>query len=226
VQAPIIVFDRDARSVVANGTPDYRVSTVFMQTDRKGKDTPVHIISDQLRYYDSERRAHFEGKVVAKSEDATLTSDRTDVFWLPASSSSPGQKPTPGPSAAANSSESKGGGSTSSAGAGKQTNVSTTGISAGQGTNQEQGSGASSIDKIIADGSVVMTQPKRRGVGTHLTYTASDDRFVLVGNPPSIFDAEHGKVTGDSLTFYKRDDRVLVEGKSNSPAFTESRVAR
>jgi lipopolysaccharide export system protein LptA len=86
--------------------------------------------------------------------------------------------------------------------------------------------GANKIDKMIADGHVVVVQPKRRGVGTHLTYTASDDRFVLVGGPPSIFDAERGKVTGDSLTFYKRDDRVLVEGKANSPAFTESRVAR
>jgi lipopolysaccharide export system protein LptA len=86
--------------------------------------------------------------------------------------------------------------------------------------------GANKIDQIVADGHVVVIQPQRRGVGTHLTYTASDDRFVLTGNSPSIFDAERGKVTGDSLTFYKRDDRVLVEGKGNSPAFTESRVAR
>ena len=56
-------------------------------------------------------------------------------------------------------------------------------------------------------------QPNRRATGEKLVYTAADDKFVLTGGPPSIFDAEHGKITGDSLTFYRRDDRVLVEGK-------------
>ena len=36
----------------------------------------------------------------------------------------------------------------------------------------------------------------------------------------------HGKITGDSLTFYKRDDRVLVEGRETSPTVTTTRVAR
>ena len=47
----------------------------------------------------------------------------------------------------------------------------------------------------------------------NLVYTASDDKFVLTGGPPSIFDAEQGKITGDSLTFFRSDDRALVEGK-------------
>jgi len=29
-----------------------------------------------------------------------------------------------------------------------------------------------------------------------LVYTAADDKFVLTGGPPSIFDAERGKITG------------------------------
>ena len=45
-----------------------------------------------------------------------------------------------------------------------------------------------------------------------LVYTAADDKFVLTGGPPSIFDAEQGKITGVSLTFFRHDDRVLVEG--------------
>jgi hypothetical protein len=57
-------------------------------------------------------------------------------------------------------------------------------------------------------------------------YTVAEDKFVLTGGLPSIFDAEHGKITGDSLTFYKRDDRVLVEGKDTSPTVTQTRVAR
>jgi len=48
----------------------------------------------------------------------------------------------------------------------------------------------------------------------------------LTGISPSIFDAEHGKITANSLTFYKRDDRVLVEGRDSSPSVTQTRVAR
>jgi lipopolysaccharide export system protein LptA len=82
------------------------------------------------------------------------------------------------------------------------------------------------LDKIIASGAVVITEPNRRGTGETLIYTAADDKFVLSGGPPSIFDAEHGKITGVSLTLYRRDDRVVVEGDSSSPAVTQTRVVR
>jgi lipopolysaccharide export system protein LptA len=84
----------------------------------------------------------------------------------------------------------------------------------------------SKLDKIVASGSVVITEPNRRATGEQLTYTASDERFVLTGGPPSIFDAEHGKITAVSLTLFRRDARVEVEGDSTSPAVTETRVVR
>jgi lipopolysaccharide export system protein LptA len=83
-----------------------------------------------------------------------------------------------------------------------------------------------SLEKIIATGAVVVTEPNRRGTGDTLVYTAVDDKFVLTGGPPSIFDAEHGKITGVSLTLYRRDDRVVVEGDRSSPAVTQTRVVR
>jgi lipopolysaccharide export system protein LptA len=86
--------------------------------------------------------------------------------------------------------------------------------------------GAGQVEKIIADGQIAIVQPGRRAQGNHLVYTAAEDKFVLTGGPPSIFDAEHGKVTGDSLTFFRRDDRVLVEGEAKSPTVTQTRVAR
>jgi hypothetical protein len=54
----------------------------------------------------------------------------------------------------------------------------------------------------------------------------ADDKFVLSGGTPSIFDAERGKTRGDWLTFFRHDDRVLVEGKDSSPTVTQTRVAR
>jgi lipopolysaccharide export system protein LptA len=79
---------------------------------------------------------------------------------------------------------------------------------------------------MVAQGNVRIEQPHRRADGQNLVYTAGDDKFVLTGGAPSIFDAEQGKITGVSLTFFRRDDRVLVEGEASSPVVTQTRVAR
>jgi lipopolysaccharide export system protein LptA len=84
------------------------------------------------------------------------------------------------------------------------------------------------VDHIIAQNNVVVTEPTRRATGDRLVYTSDDDKFVMTGGSPSIFDAEQGRTTGDSLTFYRHDDRVLVEskGKGTSPTVTRTQVAR
>jgi lipopolysaccharide export system protein LptA len=86
------------------------------------------------------------------------------------------------------------------------------------------------VERIVAEGKVVITQPTRHATGDRLVYTAAEDKFVLTGGsssgPPSIFDAERGKITGDSLTFFRHDDRVLVEGRETSPTITKTQVAR
>ena len=82
------------------------------------------------------------------------------------------------------------------------------------------------VERIVVEDKVVITQPTRHATGERLVYTAAEDKFVLTGGTPSIFDAERGKITGDSLTFYRHDDRVLVEGKETSPTVTRTQVAR
>ena len=86
--------------------------------------------------------------------------------------------------------------------------------------------GPGQLDHLVAEGDVVIVQPKRRAEAQKLVYTAADDKFVLTGGPPSIFDAERGKITGVSLTFFRGDDRVLVEGEASTPVVTQTRVAR
>ena len=92
-------------------------------------------------------------------------------------------------------------------------------------TNQSL-SGPGRLDRMVAQGHVVIQQPGRRAEGQTLVYTASEDKFVLTGGPPSIFDAERGKITGVSLTFFRADDRVLVEGEASTPVVTQTRVAK
>jgi lipopolysaccharide export system protein LptA len=90
----------------------------------------------------------------------------------------------------------------------------------------QNASPAGKIEKIVAQGDVVVNELDRKATGGQLTYTSADDKFVMAGNSPSIFDAEHGKITGVSLTFFRHDDRVLVEGNNQSPSVTRARVAR
>jgi len=190
VEAPTLQFDRDKRSLFAQGAQNQPVSTVLVQVDKTGKVTPVHITSARLNYADVERRIFLDGGVTAKASDATMTAQRMTVFLLPRSQSQAGMAPNP--------------------------------AMPGQ------------VDHIIAEEKVVITQPTRHATGDRLVYTSADDKYVLTGGPssgsssgrPSIFDAERGKTTGDSLTFYRRDDRVLVDGRETSPALTRTQVAR
>jgi lipopolysaccharide export system protein LptA len=86
--------------------------------------------------------------------------------------------------------------------------------------------GPSKIDHMIAIGKVTATEPNRRAVGDRLVYTADDGKYYLTGKNASIFDAEHGQVWGDSLTFYSHDDRVLVESKAPAPTVTKARITK
>jgi lipopolysaccharide export system protein LptA len=92
--------------------------------------------------------------------------------------------------------------------------------------NANRMKGQGQLDRLVAEGNVIVQEPGRKAVGNQLTYTVADDKLVLSGGSPSIFDAERGKTRGDSLTFFTRDDRVLVEGKDSSPTVTQTRVAR
>src|SRR5205085_11159590 len=76
--------------------------------------------------------------------------------------------------------------------------------------------GPARVERIVAEGTVVLTQPTRKATGEKLVYTSADDKFSLTGGPPSIFDAEHGKITGDSLTLFGQGDRVVVQSRNKS----------
>src|SRR5262249_34845512 len=86
IQSPVLVFDRNQRSLVATapGSGTHLVSCIFIQTDKSGKQSPINVTAGKLTYTDSDRKARFEGKVVAKGEDGILRADRIDVFLQPA----------------------------------------------------------------------------------------------------------------------------------------------
>jgi lipopolysaccharide export system protein LptA len=204
IEAPSIQFDRDKRFVTAQGTAARPVQTILVQKEKDassagstnsskktsasaqsgadaglGNSSPIAITALKLTYADAERKAHYEGGVVAKGVDFSASAKTADAYLVARSQTATGQS-TAGPS---------------------------------------------QLDHMVAIDNVVVRQPNRHADGQKLVYTASDDKFVLTGGPPSIFDAEQGKITGVSLTFFRRDDRVLVEGEASAPLATTTRVA-
>ena len=88
------------------------------------------------------------------------------------------------------------------------------------GTNQE-----SVVERAMAEGHVVVLQPGRRATGEHGEYFAGPGKIVLTGGPPIIYDVEKGSTTGQRLTLFVHDDRLLVDGGAGSPSLLQHRVA-
>jgi lipopolysaccharide export system protein LptA len=92
---------------------------------------------------------------------------------------------------------------------------------------QSEVQSASQLDRIVAQGNVRIKQPNREASGSQLLYTGAEEKFVLTGSPaspPSIFDAERGQISGDSLTFFTHDGRVLVGSRESSQSQTQTKV--
>lgn len=84
------------------------------------------------------------------------------------------------------------------------------------------------LDRIVAIGHVIITQPGRKGSGEKLVYTADDGKYVLTGtpaNPPRIVDQAKGSTTGSTLIFNSQDDSVVVSGGQSS-AVTDTHAPR
>ncbi|HEX4603264.1 MAG TPA: LPS export ABC transporter periplasmic protein LptC [Candidatus Angelobacter sp.] len=93
--------------------------------------------------------------------------------------------------------------------------------------NQAENQSASQLERIEAQGDIKIQQGARKAAGTKLVYTAADEKMVLTGTlsqPPSIFDAEQGQISGDSLTFFTHDGRVLVGGGETSQTQIPGRI--
>jgi lipopolysaccharide export system protein LptA len=216
VEAPSIQFDRDRRFLVAQGTAAQPVSTVLVQEKLVQPDKVQQGKVQIDKVHLSEAQAGAERKAGAKPEEkpgdtgpvaitsARLTYADTDRV-----------------------AHYEGG--VTAKGTGFTTSASTMDaflLPRSQTSSNQPLTGPGQLDHMVAQGNVVVQQPSRRAEGQTLVYTAADDKFVLTGGPPSIFDAERGKITGVSLTFFRADDRVLVEGKASTPVVTQTRVAR
>ncbi len=85
---------------------------------------------------------------------------------------------------------------------------------------------ASEVERAVADGHVKVVQPARRASGEHADYDAAAGRILLTGGPPTLYDLDKGFTTGQRLTFFVHDDRLIVDGGDQSPTLSRHRVTQ
>jgi lipopolysaccharide export system protein LptA len=74
----------------------------------------------------------------------------------------------------------------------------------------------SSLDHTFADGSVEIAQTApgriRNGTSEHAEYYVDEDKVILIGGKPKFVDNLRGTTQGEKLTWFSKDDRLLVNG--------------
>ena len=84
----------------------------------------------------------------------------------------------------------------------------------------------SEVERAVAEGHVKIVQPMRYAKGEKALYEAQTGKVVMTGGPPTVYDTEKGSMTGQRLTFYIHNDRLLVDGNSSAPAVSRHRVTQ
>jgi lipopolysaccharide export system protein LptA len=212
IEAPTIEFDRDRRFVTALGTAAQPVQTILVQTEKA-----------QTENVAAEKPQTGNGGAI------TSGTGKSGTKASPLGGSSPISIAAAKLTYADSERKAHYEGGVNAKGADFTATAKTADaylVPHSQTSNKQGLAGPGQLDHMVAQGNVVVRQPDRHADGQTLVYTAADDKFVLTGGPPSIFDAEQGKITGVSLTFFRGDDRVLVEGEASTPVVTQTRVAR
>jgi lipopolysaccharide export system protein LptA len=86
--------------------------------------------------------------------------------------------------------------------------------------------GASQITRAVGNGGVVVEEGDRRATADTGVYTSQDQKFVLSGGNPTIYDATEGTTTGRELTFYIASDTIIVDSGNGFRTLTKHRVQR
>jgi lipopolysaccharide export system protein LptA len=82
----------------------------------------------------------------------------------------------------------------------------------------------SSLDHAFADGQVEIDQSSqgrvRKGTSEHAEYYVDEDKVILEGGSPKFVDSLRGNTLGEKLTWFSKDDRLLVNGVEAKPVKT------
>lgn len=212
VEAPVLEFDRNKKTVVAHGIGAGQAVKTILVEEKNAKAGPpptakddkvigsagkraggtVRVLSREMVYSDASREVEFKGAVQVNDQDGVMRAQTATIYLVPKS-----LPPT------------------------------SRGESARDGTPGELGLGGK-VDHMVVAGVVELEQPGRKGSGDKLVYTADDRTFVLTGTksvPPKVVDEAQGTVTGATLRFRNGDDSVeVLSGDGAQKVRTETRM--
>lgn len=86
--------------------------------------------------------------------------------------------------------------------------------------------GAAQINRAVGTGGVMVEAGDRRATAERGVYTAADQKFVLSGGVPTLYDALEGTTTGRELTFHIADDTIIVDSEAGKRTLTKHRVQK
>ncbi len=89
--------------------------------------------------------------------------------------------------------------------------------------SQKPGGGSETkLDRMFADGAVVMHEAfdgrTRDAWAEHAEFYPSDERIDLTGGEPKVIDSVRGTTQAAHITYYSRQDRLIVDNSGRGPA--------
>jgi lipopolysaccharide transport protein LptA len=189
---------------------------------------PVSIIAESLTYDESARRAEYGGKIVLIQGDTTIRANTMTIdetkgdltangrvltnLVIAGKKAEPGVKTKPTVARAeafAYSDQTRTATYTTAA----QLDGDQGNLSAGK-LELQLAKTDNTLEKLDANGTVIAIVDRRTVTGAHLAYSPAEDKYVVVGAPVRMTDAECKETSGKTLTFWKASDRVLVDGNN------------
>jgi lipopolysaccharide export system protein LptA len=84
----------------------------------------------------------------------------------------------------------------------------------------------SKLDRLLAEGTVDVSQRSpdrtRKGQGERGDYYLDDEKMVLSGGNPVMVDSKRGSARGAILTWFARQDRLIVDNTGSGPAVSRT----
>jgi len=79
----------------------------------------------------------------------------------------------------------------------------------------------SKVERALATGHVVVTEPGRRATGNQAEYFAKTGKVVMTGGPPTVYDEAQGFTTGRRLTFFIDGASLIVDGEKKAQTLSK-----
>ncbi|HVO84438.1 MAG TPA: LptA/OstA family protein [Syntrophobacteria bacterium] len=160
------------------------------QPDQK---EPIHITSDQVEAFQQQRQIVFSGHVVATQKDIVVRGDKMTVFYIEKSQEE-----------AKGSEKSRG-----NAKGSEKTQEGVKGSDNSQGEAKGSDLGNSSVDHIVVEGNVQITQGDRVATGKVATYYRAENKVVLTGDPRVVRNQD--SIQGERITLFLDTEKSIVE---------------